>query len=111
MKSKTNNRSNLAKFVATLGLFVTVLPATASAAPQTYCQEEGHGANGCSDLFEGGGYCWTNETSDTGYVCREEEPPKESQLEDIEEEVIEALDPIYDVAGGGGPGYVESSEA
>ena len=87
----SNPIHRVTKTLAALGLALT-LPAVASAAPQTYCQENGHGANGCSDLFEGGGYCWESTTSTTGYVCREDDP--NAEVSPREQEVVATQDPI-----------------
>lgn len=108
MQSKANQHSRFAKFIAVLGLSMTVLPSAASAVPLTYCQTKGHGANGCSSLFTGGGYCWANTTSTSGYVCRKDKPASNSENQD--QEVMQSLDPIYDVAGDNDPGEGEVQE-
>ncbi len=95
VKKKHTTPSTFAKFVAVLGL-AALAPSIASAAPLTYCQENGHGANGCSDLLTGGGYCWENTSSPSGYVCREEKPASDDSVIS-NDEVVASQDPIYDV--------------
>ena len=99
----TINHLSVAKFLAVLGLSTIMLPASADAAKKTFCQENGHGANGCSDLFAGGGYCWASTDSTTGYVCREDDP-KEG-IEPIES----VSDPVL-LTPGGDSGEIEALE-
>lgn len=96
--------SFVAKFLAVAGLSMTLAPQIVLAAPPTYCQREGHGANGCTDLFENGGYCWEDSSSETGFYCKEDDPSAEQQAPD--EEVVASYDPVVftpeDPGSGGG---------
>jgi hypothetical protein len=92
----TTNRIFVAKLLAVLGLSMTVLPESATA-DQTFCQENGHGANGCSDLFDSGGSCWASTASNTGYICKEEHPKV-----GIDPESSAVRDPILVTPGGPG---------
>lgn len=62
-------------------------------AQQTYCQINGHGASGCSMGGNSTGYCWSNASSPTGYVCKEDEPPKDAL------EILEPVEPEEDPYG------------
>lgn len=94
------NRSSLTKLLAGLGLSLAMVPVSAGAAPLTYCQENGHGAGGCSDVFSDVGYCWKSSTSTTGYVCREDEPPSENSVE-VSDAEIASFDPVYVLSSDG----------
>lgn len=59
--------------LSALALSVTLGPNLAHA-EQTYCQQHGHGKQGCSDLFDSGGYCHSDSNSNTGYTCKEDKP-------------------------------------
>jgi hypothetical protein len=105
MGMKTNtNPIFVVKLLAVLGLSMTVAPEIASAA-ETFCQQKGHGANGCSDLFESGGYCWASTASDTGYICKAEDPEA-----DVEPQFSAVRDPILVTPGDGDPGDIEALE-
>jgi hypothetical protein len=97
----------VANFLAVLGLSMTVLPESAAAA-QTFCQQNGRGANGCSDLFDSGGYCWESTASNTGYICKEEDP----EADVAPEEIPAVRDPILVTPGepGSDPGEVQGLE-
>ncbi len=98
----TINHLSVTKLLAVLGLSTIMLPASADAA-KTFCQEKGHGANGCSTLFANGGYCWESTDSTTGYVCREDEPDAGIAPVQLES------DPIL-FSPGGNPGEIEALE-
>lgn len=51
-----------------------------SASAATYCQQNGHGAKGCSLADGTTGWCVSNTNSSTGYVCKDKDPnaPAES---------------------------------
>lgn len=102
MKTNTNPLS-FAKLLAGLSLLAVAYPVSASAAEPTFCQEHGHGANGCSDLFEGGGYCWESKVSTTGYVCKEDDPNANASPVEV------VRDPIL-INPGGGSGGIEALE-
>lgn len=80
-------------FLAALGLFVMLAPGPANAAPLTFCQENGHGANGCSDIFDSGGYCVENTNSTTGYVCVEDDPNANDGMLG-NDDLLDAADPV-----------------
>ncbi len=112
MKTKSPLSSTFSTFLATLGLFVTFVPGPAAAAELTYCQEHGHGANGCSDQFENGGYCVeNNEIGNTGYICSEDDPNENSGLIGSDE-VLDTADPVIirTVEGDDEPGTTVPSE-
>ena len=100
----TTNPLFVAKLLAVLGVSMIVVPESAAAA-ETFCQQNGHGANGCSDLFASGGYCWKSTTSNTGYVCKDEDPNESV-------EPVEAVrDPILVTPGeSGDPGDIQALE-
>jgi hypothetical protein len=102
MKTTTIHHLFVAKLLAVLGLSMILLPESAAAA-QTFCQQHGHGANGCSDLFSSGGYCWKSTASNTGYVCKAEDPEAEPQ------ETFAVNDPIL-LTPGSDPGEIEALE-
>lgn len=65
------NSKNLITFLITA---TTILGMASAASAATFCQEKGHGASGCTLADGSSGYCWSNNQSPTGYVCKEDKP-------------------------------------